>query len=56
LRSADSAPKAVNRHAASWVILPRNSVGAAQLKKTAVTGAKVKDGSLTVAYAVRRAS
>jgi hypothetical protein len=36
-------------HAASRVILPKNSVGAAQLKKAAVTGAKVKDGSLTVA-------
>ena len=36
-------------HAASRMILPKNSVGAAQLKKAAVTGAKVKDGSLTAA-------
>jgi hypothetical protein len=36
-------------HAAGRMILPKNSVGAAQLKKAAVTGAKVKDGSLTAA-------
>ena len=36
-------------HAASRMILPKNSVGAAQLKKAAVTGAKVKDGSLSAA-------
>ncbi len=36
-------------HAAGKLILPRNSVGAAQLKKAAVTGAKVKDGSLAAA-------
>jgi hypothetical protein len=36
-------------HAASRIILPKNSVGAAQLKKAAVTGAKVKDGSLSAA-------
>jgi hypothetical protein len=33
-------------HAAGRMILPKNSVGAAQLKKAAVTGAKVKDGTL----------
>jgi len=36
-------------HAAGRMILPKNSVGAAQLKKAAVTGAKVKDGSLMAA-------
>jgi hypothetical protein len=32
--------------AASRLVLPKNSVGAAQLKKNAVTSLKVKDGSL----------
>ena len=32
--------------AAGKLILPKRSVGAAQLKKSAVTGAKVKDGTL----------
>src|SRR6266511_3084334 len=36
-------------HAAGKLILPRNSVGAAQLKASAVTGFKVKDGSLAAA-------
>jgi hypothetical protein len=35
--------------AASRLVLPKNSVGAAQLKKNAVTGVKVKDGSLLAA-------
>jgi hypothetical protein len=36
-------------HAAKGLILPPNSVGAAQLKPNAVTGLKVKDGSLVAA-------
>jgi hypothetical protein len=32
--------------AAGRLVLPKNSVGAAQLKKNAVTGVKVKDGTL----------
>jgi hypothetical protein len=36
-------------HAAGSVLLPKNSVGAAQLKTSAVTGAKVKNGSLVAA-------
>jgi hypothetical protein len=36
-------------HAAGRLILPKGSVGAAQLKKNAVTGLKVKDGSLMAA-------
>jgi hypothetical protein len=36
-------------HAAGQLILPKNSVGAAQLKNSAVTGAKVKDGTLAAA-------
>ncbi len=36
-------------HAAGGLILPKNSVGAAQLKRSAVTGLKVKNGSLTAA-------
>jgi hypothetical protein len=36
-------------HAAGNLILPRNSVGTAQLKGSAVTGLKVKDGSLAAA-------
>lgn len=36
-------------HAAGKLILPKNSVGSAQLKSAAVTGAKVKDGSLAAA-------
>lgn len=35
--------------AASGLIVPKNSVGAAQLKRSAVTGLKVKDGSLSAA-------
>ena len=34
-------------HAAGQLILPKRSVGAAQIKKNAVTGAKVKNGTLT---------
>ena len=34
-------------HAAARLVLPADSVGARQLKSGAVTGAKVKDGSLT---------
>jgi hypothetical protein len=33
-------------HAAGRLIIPNNSVGTTQLKKNAVTGVKVKDGSL----------
>src|ERR1044071_6683978 len=36
-------------HAAARVVLPTNSVGATQIKKDAVTGAKVKNGSLLAA-------
>ena len=36
-------------HAAASMILPRNSVGTTQLKASAVTGAKIKDGTLTAA-------
>jgi len=36
-------------HAAGRLIVPNNSVGAAQLKKNAVTGFKVKDGTLAAA-------
>jgi hypothetical protein len=36
-------------HAAGSLILARDSVGTAQLKKNAVVGSKVKDGSLTAA-------
>jgi hypothetical protein len=36
-------------HAASGLIVGKNSVGTAQLKKNAVTGPKVKNGSLTAA-------
>ena len=36
-------------HAAGKLILPMNSVGAKQLRAGAVTGLKVKDGSLTAA-------
>lgn len=36
-------------HAASRLVLAKNSVGTAQLKKNAVTGAKVKNGSLLAA-------
>jgi Collagen triple helix repeat (20 copies) len=36
-------------HAASRFILPKNSVGASQLKPNAVTSLKVKDGSLAAA-------
>jgi hypothetical protein len=35
--------------AASRLVLPKNSVGTAQLKKSAVTGLKVKNGSLMAA-------
>ena len=35
--------------AASGLVLPKNSVGAPQLKQSAVTGLKVKNGSLTAA-------
>lgn len=35
--------------AASRLVLPKNSVGAVQIKKSAITGAKVKNGSLTSA-------
>lgn len=35
--------------AASRMIVPKNSVGAAQLKQSAVTGVKVKDGTLLAA-------
>ena len=34
-------------HAAGRLVLPKDSVGAGQLKANAVTGAKVKDGSLS---------
>src|SRR5215208_6796796 len=34
-------------HAASRMILPRNSVGTAQIKQAAVTGLKVRDHSLS---------
>ena len=33
-------------HAAAKMVLPSNSVGATQIKKNAVTGAKVKNGTL----------
>src|SRR5437879_7730117 len=33
-------------HAAASMVLPSNSVGTAQIKKDAVTGLKVKNGSL----------
>ena len=36
-------------HAAGRLILPKNSVGATQLKSSAVTGLKVKDGTLMAA-------
>jgi len=36
-------------HAAGRLVLPKASVGAGQLKANAVTGAKVKDGSLSTA-------
>jgi hypothetical protein len=36
-------------HAAGNLILPKNSVGVAQLKSNAVTGLKVKDGTLKAA-------
>jgi hypothetical protein len=36
-------------HAAARLILPKNSVGATQLKTSAVTGLKVKDGTLSAA-------
>jgi Collagen triple helix repeat (20 copies) len=36
-------------HAADGLILPKNSVGATQLKKSAVTGLKVKNGTLMAA-------
>jgi hypothetical protein len=36
-------------HAVERLVLPKASVGAAQLKPNAVTGPKVKDGSLTAA-------
>ena len=36
-------------HAAGRLILPKNSVGSAQIKSAAVTGLKVKDGSLAAA-------
>ena len=36
-------------HAAGRVLLPSNSVGASQLRKSAVTSLKVKDGSLLAA-------
>ncbi len=36
-------------HAAERLVLPKASVGAGQLKANAVSGAKVKDGSLTAA-------
>jgi hypothetical protein len=36
-------------HAVQQAVLPKASVGTAQLKPNAVTGAKVKDGSLTAA-------
>jgi hypothetical protein len=35
--------------AASRLILPKNAVGTAQIKKSAVTGLKVKNGTLTAA-------
>ena len=35
--------------AASRMVLPSNSVGAPQIKKNAVTGLKVKDGTLLAA-------
>jgi hypothetical protein len=36
-------------HAAASMVLPKNSVGTAQLKAASVTGAKIKNGSLTAA-------
>jgi len=36
-------------HAATRFVLPKNSVGATQLKKNAVIGAKIKNGTLTAA-------
>jgi len=36
-------------HAATRIVLGKNTVGTAQLKKNAVTGAKVKNGTLTAA-------
>ena len=36
-------------HAAARIVLPKNSVGVGQLKKDAVTGLKVKDGTLAAA-------
>jgi Collagen triple helix repeat (20 copies) len=36
-------------HAAASMVVPSNSVGTAQIKKNAVTGLKVKDGSLLAA-------
>ena len=36
-------------HAAARFVLPKNSVGVGQLKKDAVTGLKVKDGTLVAA-------
>jgi hypothetical protein len=36
-------------HAAARLVLPKNSVGRSQLKKDAVSGLKVKDGSLIAA-------
>jgi hypothetical protein len=36
-------------HAASTLILPKRSVGTPQIKKNAITGAKVKDGTLAAA-------
>ena len=36
-------------HAASGLIIPKNSVGSAQLKTGAVTAAKIKNGTLTAA-------
>jgi hypothetical protein len=36
-------------HAAGRLFLPKHSVGAAQLKRNAVTGVKVKDGTLLAA-------
>jgi hypothetical protein len=36
-------------HAATRLVLPKNSVGPGQLKKNAVTGAKIKNGTLTAA-------
>jgi hypothetical protein len=36
-------------HAATRLVLPKNSVGSGQLQASAVTGAKVKNGTLTAA-------